>query len=638
MRHIPLTPKQFERYPSLFQPQQTREWLASLPATATGDTLTYEDRSGRSQIWCAEALVYASARIKRLSYTDHSQYVRRNYGVPCGKKIVNNIVDNYYAGSIIDSSGKRVDLQDLNPAYQVCIANVIRGPNLKWSSEYAAHVVPLATPDGGVAFPFFGGFCYRGCDLTELTAIDFPLKIAHEEDGQRTALPVYRHGGRSIIVPADTHILLKELDSGGLELPSEVVSEGPGLKKIPVAAFQYVGAGQHNYIRHFWPVEGPLRPGDAYLHIGQGEQEKSITRRHYWGLSGVFLDQRHQTEGTAPTGGMIGCEDVVNMEKRLLAQGAHIGAITIGYLNLISKDKLKTITGDVSEIPFEGHLQIQVKAITDSTVRIHSLIPKKLEGVIGGENGASDFLIRRIYFNSLSSVANSYFGDETNAVEMYLRKLGTTMGANFRAAIHCGLTIPWNDNSASNLSLTGALCDVENFVPCTAPYNFTSMALRWIDICVSISKIPENMGSKPINLILHEFFKAALADNAFDMKEFLDQYEASEPLSLCDNDEERCLALKLSAAAFITGKVVSEIYAKQQPTFKPQPSTINDVFGNFSREGLYLNYSGDIGRQLLQADEPKEWAEIAPIYYSVLAALAIGAVVVNNKEPVITWF
>lgn len=478
------TERDLLRYSGLFRGQQLIEWLTQLPnrVDAEGNRYLY-DHPGEVRKWCGDALRYASqVAADTARFPEYSQHMRSGCGIPSSRALVDSLVREGLSGWIVGCNGQKRALSG-NAQHKIVSATVYTGPNLKWSNNYAASIAPIVLPNGDAALPLVGGFLWRGEDLTALEHSKFPITAEHETDGQKATIPVYFQGGRSILIPVDTFIHYKPLPSGGLELPAEAVANEDGYIKKRIVAFQYVGAGHSTYIRHFFKPAGRLADGQAYFSIN-GSETRSITDPRYWAKDGIFLDQRYQEATSAPTGAMVNCGEVVEMEKALLANGALIGAVTVGFVPLISKAELDAIVCGESGAPFEGTIDVQVKAIVDSTNRLDMLLCYGKEGKIKGFNSVPEDLVRALFARQLGSIAKTYFGEKEDSLERYLSRLGEVMGTNFRAAILSGLTIPWDGKPAENLSLTGMLCDVENCEACDAPYNFASMALQWIEILV----------------------------------------------------------------------------------------------------------------------------------------------------------
>ena len=213
------------------------------------------------------------------------------------------------------------------------------------------------------------------------------------------------------------------------------------------------------------------------------------------------------------------------------------------------------------------------------------------------------------------------------------------MGTNFRAAIMSDLTLPWEERAADNLSLTGMLCDVENFQRCYAPYNFTSMAQKWISILVAISQCCLKFEREALEIVIRGFYDAALPGQEQN-KKFVD---------CCLKDRDAWIAidpglsdfaasnLTSSAATWVTGQVIAKIHAERKPSFKPEDDSIVRVFINHAESKTHFNIDAELSRQLSDMSKLPDWKDLAPIYYATLAELALIDAIENDRTPNIEW-
>jgi hypothetical protein len=345
----------------------------------------------------------------------------------------------------------------------------------------------------------------------------------------------------------------------------------------------------------------------------------------------------------APTGGIVNCEKAMKMEQTLLANGAFIGAITVGYVALISKDDLDDITGSTdSGAPFRQTLDLQVKAICDSMARLDAIIPKWLTDESGPSSHNELERMNKLWVR-LNSVASSYYGPTDNSMQLYLGRLGTIIGSNLRAAIKSRLTIPWYEKEVDNLSLTGMLCDVENFEFCDNPRNFASMAILWIDALVAISRIFSyrrtqsakekcnsiNQEDASLKVMFSNLWAAAMPDSP-NKSDYLAHLvdKAKFDLSYADSHLSRNTQnrgtlknplFNHQAAAYITGQVVADVFALQQPEIKPN---IEDVISVFEQMRA-LSQQIDENIVLYSINDDLDWQHVAPRYYEALAYLAL---------------
>jgi hypothetical protein len=324
---------------------------------------------------------------------------------------------------------------------------------------------------------------------------------------------------------------------------------------------------------------------------------------------------------------------VVSMERKLLANGALIGAVTVGFVPLISKAELDHLVGCQSGAPFDGHIQVQVKAVVDSTNRLDSLLCYGSEAITQGRDPTPDDPMHLVFANQLKLTAEAYFGTRDDSQELYLSRLGEVMGTNFRAAVLSGLTIPWNGRAAENLSLTGMLCDVENCEECAEPYHFASMALKWIDILVSLSRTSYLDIELSLTKMLESFWRAAMpsGDTFSSDMNILRRLRGV----LVGSGEDESTINKIvawHAAARITGLVVADVFSKQYPNLKIPEGNIRTTFEAYHELLPISGSSGEFKQFLQHATRPQNWPTIAPRYYQSLASLAI-AQFYDGKEP-----
>lgn len=629
-------------FPSELPPGDLHHWITNLPkATDEQGNPCIIDANGDASWTSGPALFLASMSVGSSQLPDYSEHMRRGIGIPASRQFIDQFVKESVSSAIVDSNGNRVPITANFPLlnsvrYGIVLATVYTGNTLKWSNNYAPSIVPITGPNGEVAVPLVGGFLWRGEDISSLQNANFPINVARERDGKAATIPVYMKGGRSILIPVDTHIHYRQLTSGGLELPTEPVTNEDAFLKKRVIAFQYVGVGTHAYIRHFFIPDGQLPAGQAYYSIN-GSAARSITDPRYWAKSGIILDLRHQRATEAPIGAMVDCEKVVAMERRLLENGAQIGAVTVGYLPLLTKDELNKIVNCDSGAPFSDCIAVQVKAILDSTNRLTILIDSTRRETTTSLQQIDEIVRRAGLAEELELTAHAYFPDDLNSELRYLSRLGNNLGTNFRAAIRSKLTIPWNENAAENLSLSGMLCDVENFEECHEPYNFASMALKWIDILISLSRISQLESDESLFIMLESFWKGALGNDT-DVRNvpmLISMQDKLKPLNLPDKELDEIVAWR--AAARITGLVVADIDRDRMAGRSINWELIRARLRWNHERFSTTDYSEEPKNLLNREDARDNWQTIAPHYYECLAVRAIFQAA-KGETPNIKWY
>lgn len=129
-------------------------------------------------------------------------------------------------------------------------------------------------------------------------------------------------------------------------------------KNLRVLAAQFKGVGLSRYIYHAVrknkddTVE--LQEGDVLLQVGDQGQQKALKatymefaqRPEYEGMEGIFLDVRHQFWEDNPTGGLSNVRKGVERDMRLLAEGARMSGVTMGYVPLLTRVQLEEVDGE----------------------------------------------------------------------------------------------------------------------------------------------------------------------------------------------------------------------------------------------------------------------------------------------------
>lgn len=462
-----------EHYPA-YDSGTIRTKMADVPSVADSNGelgMTLPD--SRLLHMGSAAIALINHRWDKDAYEDTLPACARQYiGIPTNRKLI-DLAHDSYAGCLITPGGvlQRAD----SPGMLLQRINLFQSPTFEWSSSYAASTAPWATADGKPVVPMIGHFFWRGYNLSAPDdSGEAKLPFTQPLGGDNTPISqlCFLKGGRSLFIPVNTSIKLKVLGDGTLAVPKETPQDdAPNYVSVPVCGFQYIGSGHAGLLGGGYTIHlassgkgNRLEPGEMWCKVPEGHGKRKTPRRfftnsNYWGRSGIFLDQRYQNVDNTPTGAGMGFDRAQEMEAQLLRQGTSLGAITIGHITTITAEQLKRPLGCKEEFPWT-ELQVQIKAITDSVPRLSSLL--KDDSDIRGKD--YDFK-RDVFPDKFAQVVESYYGASNRTNEdTFLKTLASTLGRNLRAAILSNLTIMFRENSAENLSLTGKLCDVENFM------------------------------------------------------------------------------------------------------------------------------------------------------------------------------
>lgn len=366
----------------------------------------------------------------------------------------------------------------------------------RWYPETAEYFQPLRSTPHGALVPLIGDIFYRRESLFShaediaspcnqiLRASGFKRhKDSKPEDEPiRGRYPMFIRGGRSLILPTDSELPLLPSDFGGLRLAQtlqefETVSDDR-ITRLRVVAMQYVGTGLSKYQYH-----AAHQTSDGFVTLDQDEvilkfpegkiahgAVSIVHNQTYSDKAGIFLDLKHQPHTIAPTGGMIRGERVLKHEGSLLAHGAKLGAITIGFVPLITKEEVGGVFGEAGMMPCD-QVEIHAKAVIGTTYRL----PVALIATQSNQE----------YF--LKSVAHIMDLPEVGIVTKYLERLFETVGHNIKICSQLGFSVNRFENTFDDLNIFGEICDAENLSVSTNPYQLVHLVRTWLSDIVDVA-------------------------------------------------------------------------------------------------------------------------------------------------------
>ena len=369
----------------------------------------------------------------------------------------------------------------------------------QWSSGQLAGIMqPLAVYPQGALVPLVGSFFAAAQEIAppRIQAVAFPGPNYDREAPQEqndivmAKHPMFLQGGRSVILPAVSHVPVIRSASGGLEViekPEDIdrylkdpaAAELAGFQFLTAIATQYIGVGLRRYTHHGCRIDDDGRvamgPNDVIIdHSEHGklsdEAVAFVQRPDYAGKRGIFLDLKHQPDGAAPTGGLATAEIAITYDKLLLAHGAELSGIVTSILPLVTKGEVDALLGRDSGMACPA-IHVAARAILDDTHRLD---------VLTKEVRSREASPGRITQSFAELIERDYGEYSDTRRDEYLTATARIIGKNLAICARLGLTIRPHQPTADNLSIYGRITDSENFIKTERPGQIAPLVHGWL--------------------------------------------------------------------------------------------------------------------------------------------------------------
>ena len=228
-------------------------------------------------------------------------------------------------------------------------------------------------------------------------------------------------------------------------------------------AVQYKGVGLYRYVYHAVRKNGDgsveLPEGDVLLQPSVEEEARRLEelddvalaqRPGYEDKAGIFLDVNHEFFDKNPTGGIYSELKGVKRDAELMACGAVMSGVTMGYVPFLSKVQVDDVCGHPTRMISEG-LVMAVRVILDDTHRLKILSKRDTKG---GEPIVS--------FKLLMQRDHDGYSEEARGA--YLDRLSGNVGHNLKVCLENNLTVADEQDTTDNMSIYGGIIDSQNFI------------------------------------------------------------------------------------------------------------------------------------------------------------------------------
>jgi hypothetical protein len=390
---------------------------------------------------------------------------------------------------------------------------------------------PFRTVGDAIIIPFLGDFYVNGRRITEEELERMGATFLKDAQGGDVKLPAFVSGGRSLVYFGRLKLPGFTTDEGGLcffdsreeleaRLPNSlptirqateeslrqtyeesdksltfdefrrreeerafftIVVNGlsqaqpPGAEMLEGVAVQLKGTGLYEYLYHLVRKHPDgrieLAPGEAVARVSgvdPGEDASFAQRQTYEGVSGIPLDVLHQFYDKDPTGGLTSSEADVERDRRLLARGAVMGGVTLGWVVLFTKEQLDKALGFESGM-VSPQIVVSLRLVLRDSERLKVLAAHNPNP--GEPTEVFKHLIERDYGSS---------ADFEDSMRDYLGRLSGNLGGNMRECLAEGLTVNENQDTADNLTTYGGILDSRDFRRMRNRFQCFPLVFNWI--------------------------------------------------------------------------------------------------------------------------------------------------------------